>query len=426
MIHERKPLLISGVFYILMCFIIMTTSVYAENSHIGGNRQITLYGMYPTSGDLKTTGDGSLAAFDLAVSDFNTYLKSIGSDIQIVPNVLEITSETDSAVEKVIKLGDSRATAILTYLSDDQADAIKEYCISHGILLLATGVTSPIHADPHDNLIRFNPDDTLQGKVTSQFFSDKGFTRIVPIVRDDHHGGSLMNAVSQSLGEDVSIEKEIWYSPDTTDFTPVISQLDQKIGTLLKTLKPEKIAIYAVTSRELQDIMAGADTLQYMNLTKVSWIGCDSNAVLPELTGLSKPAEYAYARNFTAIDFGSDIYAKQNPTYLTLVSRTAGKNPDGFALATYDSVWIVLKTLVMGGASDSHSTETAVLPIAEQHYGLSGLYQMNKNGDRITGTYDIMTLVKDQNGIRWEVTSYAEVGKRSIGTNSITMIPVLR
>ncbi len=74
MIHARKAILISGVFYILICFIIMTTSVYAENSHIGGNRQITLYGMYPTSGDLKTTGDGSLAAFDLAVSDFNTYI----------------------------------------------------------------------------------------------------------------------------------------------------------------------------------------------------------------------------------------------------------------------------------------------------------------------------------------------------------------
>lgn len=421
MTYTGKIPVLSGI--IIISLLLLPIVACADSGSIDSD-SIIVYGMYPTSGSLTVQGEGCLKAFELAVSDFNEYLADINSKKRIFPYITAITSDTESVLAELTKLDDVKATAVITYLSDVQADAVRDFCTAHGILLLATGPVSPHLASPDDNLIRFNPDNTVQGRVAARWFAERGITRIVPLVCDDQRSGGLINAVSQSLGEGISMEEITWYSPDTTNFADALSRLDQKTKTVLTSLDPEKVAIYAVTSNELQSIFTEATKDEYENLAKVAWIGCDTNALLPELTGTSKPAEYAYARNFTAFSLGSDRTVKNSPTYQALPIITEGKSPSGYTLATYDTTWIALKALIMDGSPDIRSMEDAVLKMAEQHYGLSGKFRMDINGDRNTAVYTIWELSKDDDGITWKETANAEIQNDSKDSSAISITPI--
>ncbi|NLV27074.1 MAG: ABC transporter substrate-binding protein [Methanomicrobiales archaeon] len=403
--NPNKYRVLFGIFFLL----ILTGIVFADDTTMDDHKNIILYGLFPTSGPLTSQGEVALAAFELGISDINTYLLSIGSDITVIPHIEKMSSETESAIEKVIKLDDGGAGAIITYLSSYQADAVADYCKSHGIMLYATGADSPLLAIPEDNLIRMNSGDLIQADVIAKLFSEKKLTRIIPIIRDDSWGGGLINAVSHSLGNNIIMDEGIRYKPDSTDYSKYVSELDHKLGEILSSVPSEEIAIYAVTGREIQAIMTEAEKDEYENLARVRWFGCNENALLPELTGTSKPAQFAGSLTLTSVTLDSEPEVRNERVFRELHLKFGKNNPDGHALATYDTTWIVFKAHAMDGFTDSTSVDFAVQKMAEQHAGISGDFKINENGDRYTGIYYIWELSKGNDGSDWNMVAYTNI-----------------
>lgn len=405
---------------VFILLIVFPVSVYG--SPVSDNPVIVLYGLYPVSGEKASIGEAQITAFERAVSDINTYLESTGSDVRVISSIERMSSEPESALEKLTKLHDMGAPVVLTSLSDIQAETVQDDINSDGIVLLSTGCSSPSLAVKEDNLIRFTPDDTIEARVTARWFSEKQYLRIVPFVRDDSWGGGLVKEISMSLPDGITIGEGIYYNPGTTDFSQYLSDLDKKIGQLSGSLKPKQISVYAVTGKEIQLIMSDITKQEYKNLTGITWTGCSANAQLSELTGVSEPAKTAYSLNFTALSLGSDLQAPKESAFQYLKDRNSGAFPDGNTLATYDMVWIVFKSLILNGELDTDSIRKAVLTMTEQHKGLSGEYLMNENDDRISGVYNIYGLTEGSEGISWKLLSYAGIWSDSKNPAGIELI----
>jgi len=365
-----------------------------------------------------------MAAFNLAIEDINAYLSRIGSEKRVVGEISETGSTPVSVSESLIELRKAGVPLVIAFLSSAQVEQVRDYLNEQGILLLTTGCSSPALAIPGDNIIRFNPDDTTEAHITSSLIKNEGFSHIISLARNDIWAQGLVKGVQESLPEDITMDEGVWYEPDTSDYSTVIRDLDVLAGTIGEEIATERIAIYAVTFGEIDSLLAEAKKPEYNNLSGIKWIGCDGNALVPQLTGTSDAAESAIMHNFTAITFAPGMNADQIPEYQILKNRLNGIDPDGYTMAAYDAVWIAFKSLLPEGKQDSNSLREAVLAMANQHYGVTDECQMNDAGDRITGIYNIWGLENGKTGVTWKLDSYVGVWGNISDPNNIEIIPV--
>jgi len=355
---------------------------------------ITLYGLFPTNGSLTAGGESSKTAFNLAISDINTFLKDGGSKIQVKEVTTEIGSDPESALDAIQKLHESGVTMVICYLSSAQIEAIKEYADSNGVLILSVGSSAPELSIPDDNILRFNTDDSIQGLSVVSLFKQDNITTVIPLARNDIWGKGLIKTVKSNLSDSITVDEGIWYDPTTTSFTDSLSQLDKKVGDGLKTSDASKIAVYVISFTELEQIFKDAKTNGYSNLQKVRWYGCDGNALTPALTGSGDVPEYAHERNFTGLTVGPNLNYKQNPVYQSL-KKTLGKEPDGYSYGCYDATNIAYRTLLMNGNTDAETLRDEVIAISNSYVGVAGLAMKNDAGDAREGHYILWGIVKN-------------------------------
>lgn len=388
---EHTFRIITGVVLLIgMC----VCSICVAESGCFDNSTITLYGVFPANGSLTSGGESSQAAFNLAISDINTFLSKGGSKIHVNGAATNVGSDPSSALEAIKKLHESGVTMVISYISSAQVEAIKEYADSNGVLILSAGSSAPELSIPDDNILRFNPDDSVQALSTIELFKQNGITAIIPCARDDIWGQGLVKAVKGNLSEGMTMEEGIWYDPTTTSYADSLEILDKLVGESLKTTDGKNVAVYVVSFSELEQIMKEASEKKYPYLDKVRWIGCDGNALTPALTGSGKVPEYAYTCNFTALSISPRVNFKNNPVYQSL-KKTLGKEPDGYAYGCYDATKIAFMALNLDGNTDAKILRDDILDLSESYVGVAGLSAKNSAGDSREGHYALWGMVKN-------------------------------
>ncbi|MDD1727919.1 MAG: ABC transporter substrate-binding protein [Methanospirillum sp.] len=392
-----------------MCQISVADSESTDNS------TITLYGLFPVDGPLTSGGESAKVAFNLAISDINTFLKDGGSRIQVKGETTDIGSDAQSALDAIQTLHKSGVTMVITYLSSAQIEAVKDYADSNGVLILSVGSSAPELSIPDDNILRYNTDDSIQALSAVNLFKQDNITKVIPFARDDIWGKGLVHTIQGNLSDTITMDEGIWYDPATTSFTDSLAQLDTKVGDELKTGDASKVAVYVISFDELKQILKDAKSNGYSNLEKVKWYGCDGNALSPALTGSGDVPEYAYKRNFTALSVGPNLNFKQNPVYQSL-KKTLGKEPDGYSYGCYDATNIAFRTLLMKGNTDANTLRDEIIALSNSYVGVAGLALKNAAGDAREGHYALWGIVNN-NGVYGEkvlaeVASWSNYGVR--------------
>ncbi len=393
----------------------------ACSSSNGGSNKIDLYGLFPTSGSLSSHGEAGMAAFELAVSDINSLLDATGSEIRVTAHLVEMSSDPESAVAEIAALQNEGVPLVLTHISSSQITAALDEINAGDMVLLTSGSSSPSLAIPGDNIIRLNQVDSDEAHVASKYFQENGYTKIIPIARDDVWGRGLIDAVSSSLADGITMDEGVWYEGDPSDFSGYVSLLDQKIGALLTSANPDEVIVYAVTFEELGAIMEEAAGSGYDNLSKVSWFGSDGNAVIPELIGTSDEAEYALARNFIAIEYAWDPDTKETSVVNTL---KAIPGTTGYTMAIYDGTWIAFDSLLIGGNKDSSALQETVRVIAGKYHGICENYVLDEADDKLIGIFDLYGLSKEAGTIQWNDIAHVGIWGDSADPNNIGIFPI--
>jgi len=137
----------------------------------------------------------------LAEQDFNDYLDELGADWNLDVIIEDSATSPVIALDKLTSLNAKNIHIVIGPQSSVELRNIMGYAYYNGMLLVSSGSTTPTLAIPDDNVYRFIPDDTTQGRVLARMVHDEGITNIIPIWGGDAWGDGLKDVFTKEFTE---------------------------------------------------------------------------------------------------------------------------------------------------------------------------------------------------------------------------------
>ena len=138
-------------------------------------------------------------------------------------------------------------------------------------------------------------------------------------------------------------------------------------------------------------------------LGSVRWYGSDGVAHSDALVTNTKATAFAIRVGYPNPIFGLDEGARDiwEPLAGKIRART-GLEPDAYALAVYDAVWVVARGYVASGATlGIDELKRAFTTAAATGFGATGWMVLNEAGDRKYGDFDFWAVRQVDGAPRW-------------------------
>jgi branched-chain amino acid transport system substrate-binding protein len=354
------------------------------------------------SGPLSSIGKSCEAVLETAIADFNQNIKNATAD-QPVFEAQCITYDTKSdsqlALDSLRQLRAQGIRFVIGPTSSAEASAIKSYADDNGMILISPASTVPSLAIAGDSLYRFTVDDTHQGKILPEFMKQAGIKTLVSIYRNDNYGQALSEAVQANFSQNGGIAlAPVSYDPDETDFSSLVSKLNEQVQAALEKYSADAIAVHVAAFGEIVEILELASA--YPALAQARWFGCDAQPQDTKILENPTVAQFAYKTCFTAPIFGGVVNSSQE---CQDISQRAGAisqtDISTQALATYDTFQVVVKAIQQANyATSADSIRTEIEQVANHYYGITGAAALNEAGDRKVGNFDFWNIQKKEDG----------------------------
>jgi branched-chain amino acid transport system substrate-binding protein len=145
--------------------------------------KVPIGALLPLTGDLASYGENSRAALELALKEVNDYLKMVGAGFTIELVIEDTETKPETADAKLKSLHARGITLIVGPQTSAEIRRIKGYTDANKILLVSQSSTAPDLAIPDDFVLRFCPDDTIQGPIGPRLAKALGATHIIYVWR---------------------------------------------------------------------------------------------------------------------------------------------------------------------------------------------------------------------------------------------------
>lgn len=382
----------SGVAGIVILFTILYTT-YAEDSitPTGLSGDISIGALLPLTGDLSSQGDGDEAAIELAVYDFNEYLKS-DTDWRLKVVYEDSGTDPEIVLEKVKSLHTKNIDLIVGPTSSAELQNIREYVDSNNILIFSQSSTAPSLAIPGDNIFRLTPDDSKQGPVLVDFINDNGIQVIIQLVRDDTWGNELSTIIKESFvkeGQDKSVII-IKYNSHSPEFSVVTLQLEKAVRDQIEIHGKENVGIVVIGFAEVLKFMQLST--EYEILDDVRWFGTDGSTLDNKISSDLIGSKFAEKVQFTSTLLKIPENDIRNDVEERIVSKI-GKIPKSYAYSAYDIVWILGLAIEQTASTDVDKIVPIIYDVTSNYEGAVGNVQLNDAGDLQVSHYDFWQII---------------------------------
>jgi branched-chain amino acid transport system substrate-binding protein len=212
---------------------------------------------------------------------------------------------------------------------------------------------------------------------------------IVPVYRADAGNIGLFQSTTAALSDrGGNSSSGVQYGTESPDYSAVVQAIKTQAVQLINSYGASRTGIYLAAFDEAVTILQLAAVEPV--LSTVRWYGGDGTALSATLIHSASAASFASNVSFACPTVGLEESASDRwkPVAQEIKSRT-GIEPDAFALAAYDAVWVLaIAFQSTGGSDDIALLRTAFLKTADQYYGATGWTALNSNGDRKNGNFD--------------------------------------
>ena len=365
-------------------------------------REVLLGGLFSLTGSWSTLGQTGRAAMELAVEDVNRYLEGNAAGIRFVVAIEDTRLEPALALQKAQALRDRGAQLLIGPQSSAEVAHLRSFVDANGLLLVSPSSTAGTLAVAGDNVFRFTPADSLEGVAVSAMMWEDGIRAIVPVWRDDDGNAGLEKATrARFAARGGTVLEGIRYGADVGDFGTTVAGLRAQLRKAIARHGADSVAVYLAAFDEVVGLFtsAAADS----TLGAVRWYGGDGVAHSEALLASPPAVTFAIRTGFRSPIFGLDQGARDIWAPLTERIRARAKlEPDAFALAVYDAVWVVARGYVASGATrDIARLKQAFTTAAASGYGATGWTVLNAAGDRKYGDFDFWAVRQDGGAPRW-------------------------
>ena len=354
---------------------------------------ITIGSILPLSGASSSQGEDAKAAVGIAVSDFNKHLKSLGENWEL--DIVIENSETNPviALEKLNNLHAKGVSVVVGPYTSADVSHVKTYADSNDVLILSHSSSAVPLSIPDDNVFRFAPDDSIQGRVIAKVIYNEGITMLIPIWRGDIWGDGMSEIVFsefESLGGTVG--EGVRYNPDTVEFSSEVSFLAHRVQDQLSETSADKIGVLDLSFAEVVPITQTAS--QYDILDDVRWFGAASIVKESRLINDQIAREFSENAQFMGVQFMASESAKHDRVEKILESKL-GRMPSVYGFTAYDVVWVIGLSMLESDSSDAHKLKKTIPQVANNYHGAIGSTRLNDAGDLASADFEVWGI---QNG----------------------------
>ena len=145
--------------------------------------------------DFLEQGNETKLAADLAIMDFNEFLRNENSIWRLSADFRDTDLDTEKALEEVIELNTHGVDVIVGVPTSASVDRVKSHINENDMVLVSCCSTAPQLA-VKDNVFRMVPPDSGQAPLLAKHIMDAEKSDIIIIYRDDSWGvGLRMNCI---------------------------------------------------------------------------------------------------------------------------------------------------------------------------------------------------------------------------------------
>jgi branched-chain amino acid transport system substrate-binding protein len=403
--NEKRKLQRMWVSAVVLALLTITAGVAGGSEHPPKQphaREVLLGGLFSLTGNWATLGQTSAVAVEIAVDEVNRYLEGNAAGLRFRVAVVDTRLEPERALEEARALHALGAQILIGPQSSAEVAYLKPYVDANDLLLVSHSSTAGNLAIPGDNVFRFTPSDVPEAAANSALMWEDGIRTVVPISRDDAGNAGLevsTRAAFSALGG--TVLEGVKYDTATQDFSAVAAALRGQMERAISEQGADRVAVYLAAFDEVVQLFAStaADPV----LGTVRWYGSNGVALSDALVSDPTAAEFAIYAGYPNPVFGRDEGAREvwGPLVEQIRART-GHEPDGFALAVYDAVWVAARGYTASGATqDIERLKQAFTTAAATHYGATGWAVLNEAGDRRYGDFDFWAIQMEDGVPRW-------------------------
>lgn len=366
------------------------------------NTEITIGGLFSLTGNWATLGVASKAAMEIGIEDVNAYLAAGKTGMHFTASIQDTKLDPAVALTSVTAMKAAGVEVVIGPQSSAEVAAIKSYVDANSVIVISQSSTAGTLAIPDDNIFRLTPSDTLEAVALVGLMKADGITTVIPFWRNDAGNVGLQvatRALFPRLGE---VKAGVEYSATQTDFTAPLATLKTQLQQAITELGGTAgLAVAHAGFDEVVDIfkLAAQDPV----LSSVRWYGTDGTALNEPLRTNAVAAAFAKKVGFWTPTPGVDAGASARwQPVATRIAARSGQQPDAFALAVYDAVWLTMQAyLATGGRGQVPALKTALVSAADGFYGASGWTKLNAAGDRKFGDFDFYSLTQSGATFSW-------------------------
>ena len=348
--------------------------------------------MLSSIGNLSSHGQDNNIGVQLGLDDFNIYLKNIGASWRMNLVLEDTQSDPIVALEKIQSLNSKGIKFILGPESSAEVRNVKSYADSNDMVLISPTSTSTSLAI-EDNIFRLIPDDTQQGRVLALLFQEEGIKAVVPIYRADVWGDGLYESTKNSFEELGGVMDEgIRYSPEVTVYSTEANLLSYIVAKYVDEYSTDEVAVLMIGFSETMHLLNFAAS--YDSLQAVRWFGSDGSSNDSTLSDDPIASEFTQNTKFVSTQFATstnEIYRYVNDYFIDF----KGSAPNAYAFSSYDSVWVLGKTILEMDTVDPLTIRDAIRDVAADHTGAIGPVNLNEAGDLVVSDYDLWGIDAD-------------------------------
>ncbi len=350
-------------------------------------------------------GLATKAAIQFALDDLNSYAATAGRNVKFTCSFADTKLDTTEAKNLMKSMyAEGISMFVASPFSSGELKALTPFVNQNPIVVINASSTAVgmNHAGSH--IFRIVTDDSFQAKALIRAAITEGVKAIIPVVRNDIWGNSLLQGFTSGfLAEGGFIYPGVVYNTSETAFTSLANTVNSQVTEAIATYGANNVAVLAMTYGEITGIMTAAIPFEPLGLVK--WYGCDGNAQLKTVISDDALAAFALKTGFIAPMMGlgdalyTPVFAEQLSSKIT--SQT-GVVPGVFALSAYDATYIMgLAFLNVGSADMGRITE--MIPLVCRSYAQMGLSrQLNANNDLNQADYIFWKAFIGENGYYWD------------------------
>ncbi len=389
---------------------------------------ITIGFLLPLSGSLSSDGMLNKYVAELAISDINNWLKSVGLPYRFKPVFEDTKTSKQGAISGFEALKSMGVKLIVGPMSSLALSAIYSLAEESHIIVVSQSSTAMSLHKPKPYVFRFAPPDMWQSKALATIIKDLGAKAVCIIYRGDTWGQGLEKYLVENLKKYGIEYTAIEYPTTASTFASYVSQLASCVKKYASKYGYDHVVVEAITFDEIAYILTTA--YQYPDLMRVLWLGCDGFAGSPAVLKVCPVA--------VKVRLLSTVVGLPEERMLWLKQRVQKEHPGitgtwEYASIEYDAIWVValsaLKSyLDLGTLNTTYINE--ILPKVALYYSegkpiltkrgelvgpwvtgslwgkgaLTGMIRLDSDHDRLGANYNIYAIVpKAGGGCEWKL-----------------------